>query len=307
MDLVTRNWPNRGLLATLLGRLKKLLLRLSLLVLLFTSPYPTYSSDAGIQIADAPPLLLANVYDDVDLSEYWVSEKLDGVRAYWDGTRLVSRRGNVLNAPAWFSAGFPEVSLDGELWMGRNTFEALSAAVRRHNPDVEEWRKIRYMVFDLPAESESFNHRLAKLRSIVGECASPYLALVGQVRVGSRVELQQRLRMVVSAGGEGLMLHKGSSLYRSGRSDDLLKLKHYQDAEARVIGYIPGKGKFEGMLGSLLVELPDGRRFRIGTGFSDAERREPPRLGSLVTYRYHGLTSNGLPRFASFMRVRIEH
>lgn len=254
---------------------------------------------------DTPALLLANVYDeDVDLRDYWVSEKLDGVRAYWDGRRLISRGGNIYLAPAWFTEGFPDVPLDGELWMGRGTFAELSGAVRRQTPDENQWRKIRFMAFDLPQSPLAFDGRLTELRRLVAASSSPYLALVEQFKVGSDAELQQHLQQVVEQGGEGLMLHRGASLYLAGRSDDLLKVKTFDDAEAVVVAHLPGSGKYEGMLGSLLVEMPDGRRFRLGTGFSDVERLNPPPIGSTVTYKYFGKTDSGLPRFASFLRIR---
>lgn len=251
-----------------------LLLRFGLCLTLFLS--------AAARGADTeePPLLLANVYHDrLELADYWVSEKLDGVRAYWDGTHLVSRNGNIFHAPRWFTEGFPAVPLDGELWMGRGTFAALSGAVRRLEPVDADWRKIRYMVFDLPGSDALFDDRLATLRRHLAGNTSPYLALVEQFRVSGRDELLSHLDRLVAQGAEGLMLHRGSSRYRSGRSDDLLKLKPYQDAEARVVAHIPGRGKYRGLLGSLVVETPEGLRFRVGTGFSDAERRNPPRRG----------------------------
>ena len=260
-----------------------------------------------VPAGEAPPLLLADVYrDDVDLDRYWVSEKLDGVRAYWDGERLVSRSGNRFNAPPWFVEHFPRVPLDGELWMGRGTFERLSGAVRRQTPDGGQWRGIRFMVFDLPSSPATFDRRLQRLREMFETIESPYVALVEQFRVADRGELMDVLHRVVEGGGEGLMLHKDSSLYAAGRTGDLLKLKVHEDAEAVVVGHLPGKGRLAGMLGALVVEMPDGRRFRLGTGFSDEERRNPPPLGTTVTYKYHGKTRNGVPRFASFLRVRDE-
>ena len=259
--------------------------------------------------AQAPPLLLANVYRaeaDLDLDRYWVSEKLDGVRAYWDGRRLLSRSGNRFNAPPWFVEHFPRVPLDGELWMGRGTFERLSGAVRRQIPDDAEWRGIRFMMFDLPSSPATFDRRLQRLRETFRTIESSRIALVEQFRVADRDELMDVLNRVVEGGGEGLMLHRGSSLYAAGRTGDLLKLKVHEDAEAVVVGHLPGKGRLAGMLGALLVEMPDGRRFRLGTGFSDEERRNPPPLGATVTYKYYGKTRNGLPRFASFLRVRDE-
>jgi DNA ligase 1 len=266
-------------------------------------------SSGELAPADASPakpgLMLANVYrEGVDLADYWVSEKLDGVRAYWDGERLISRGGHLIRAPGWFTAGFPRIPLDGELWMGRGRFERLSGTVRRQEPDSEAWREVRFMVLDLPAMAAPFDVRLAELRRLLAESPSAAIVQVEQTRVTDHAALMARLDALVAAGAEGLMLHRDSSLYRAGRSDDLLKVKPHFDAEARVIAHIPGKGKYEGMLGALLVEEAEGRRFRLGTGFSDAERRSPPPIGSLVTFTYRDRTEAGIPRFASFLRVR---
>ncbi len=252
-----------------------------------------------------PAPSLAKTYQgDIDLHGYWVSEKLDGVRALWDGEALYSRRGNRFNAPAWFTKDFPTQTLDGELWMGRGTFESLSGAVRRQIPDDAAWRRIRFMVFDLPELKMPFDDRLKRLQEMLVPASSPHIALVEQFRVSSEAELMTILERVTSEGGEGLMLRDGQSLHKPGRSDDLLKLKTYQDAEAIVVAHLPGKGKYQGMMGSLLVEMPQGHRFKLGTGFTDADRRNPPPIGARVTYKHFGTTAKGIPRFASFMRVR---
>lgn len=114
---------------------------------------------------------------------------------------------------------------------------------------------------------------------------------------------QVTLDRVVAQGGEGLMLRQPQSLYEVGRSTTLLKVKAFLDAEARVVEHLPGEGKHKGRLGALVVEMPGGKRFSVGTGFSDAERASPPPLGSLITYRYQELTDRGVPRFPSFLRV----
>ncbi|MGM8227383.1 DNA ligase [Cellvibrio sp. ARAG 10.3] len=275
----------------------RLIYSVYLLLLLFMPPV----------LADAPGLLLAKVYSDQeDLAQWWVSEKLDGVRAYWDGHQLISRQGNRFAAPAWFTAGFPDTPLDGELWMGRGTFDELSGTVRQQMPDDAQWRKVRYMVFDMPVPDLTFDERLARLTQLITEQGIDQLQLVKQYKVNNEQALMDDLEQVVARGGEGLMLHRGTSLYRAARSDDLLKLKTYEDAEAVVIAHMPGKGKYLGMMGALLVEMPDQRRFKIGTGFSDAQRADPPPIGSTITYKYFGKTSTQLPRFASFLRVRDE-
>lgn len=264
--------------------------------------------------SDLPPpdLMLAKVYQqNIPLNEYWVSEKLDGVRAYWNGEALVSRQGNIYHAPSWFIAGFPKTPLDGELWIGRNKFESLSGLVRKNTPIDKEWQRVSYQVFDRPPEpgdlSMPFSKRLEHLRKSIPLLDIPWMKLVPQYRIINVKILQKKLQQVVAVGGEGLMLHRGDSLYKARRSNDLLKLKPYFDAEAVVIKHLPGKGKYSGMLGSLLVKTPEGLQFRIGTGFSDQQRRHPPAVGVSISYQYRGKTRNGVPRFASFLRVREKH
>lgn len=260
----------------------------------------------GLPRAESPPLILAEIYrEDVNPADYWVSEKLDGVRAYWDGSRLLFRSGQVIQAPDWFTRELPRTALDGELWMGRGQFEKLSATVRRQQPMDAEWREVRYLLFELPQAKGTFTQRLEKLQQIVKSTPrAPRLGLIEQILILSPEALRQKLNIVVSAGGEGLMLHRADAPYRSGRTEDLLKLKPYLDQEATVIEHIPGKGRLTGRMGSLLVETDAGRRFRLGTGFSDEQRLHPPPIGSRVSYQYRGLTARGLPRFASFLRIR---
>ncbi|QQL44112.1 DNA ligase [Sulfuriroseicoccus oceanibius] len=263
---------------------------------------------------EAPALQHAKTYAEVvkggrlELAEYWVSEKLDGVRAFWDGTKLRSRQGNVIHAPQWFIEGLPEnVVMDGELWAGRGKFELVSGTVRREVPEDEAWRAVRYCIFDLPEHGGIFDERVVAMRRLVENEGTPWLVAVEQFRVQSVDMLHAKMDAVVQAGGEGLMLHRGGARYQHKRTDDLIKLKPLEDAEAVVVGYVPGKGKFEGMLGALEVQLPNGERFKIGTGFSDDERRNPPAIGEIVTFQYSGRTANGIPRFARFLRVRVAH
>ena len=253
----------------------------------------------------APPLLLAEVLrGDVVLADYWVSEKLDGARALWDGQSLRFRSGRPVPAPAWFIAALPPEPLDGELWLGRGRFAELSGIVRRQQPRDDEWRQVRFMVFEQPDGAGSFTERAERLKAIVARAGVPWLQVVEQFRVADRAALQARLEAVVAAGGEGLMLHRADAPYVTGRSDALLKLKPRLDAEATVLAHLPGRGRLAGMMGALLVETPSGVRFQLGTGFTDAERREPPPVGAQVTYVYRELTRDGVPRFASYWRRR---
>ncbi len=267
------------------------------LVLLAVPP-----ASAGV-VAQAV-LLAHEAAQDLDPAPYWVSEKLDGVRAIWDGEQLRFRSGRIVRAPAWFIKALPNQALDGELWMGRGQFSAVSGIVRRGAPADEDWRRIRYMIFELPGAPGDFSSRIEAMRRLVRNARRPWLAMVPQRRVANRAALQAQLAEVIAGGGEGLMLHRADARYETGRSDALLKLKPWQDDEAVVLAHVPGKGRFAGMLGALEVRLRDGRSMRIGTGFSDVQRRDPPAVGTQITFRYRGRTATGLPRFASFMRVR---
>jgi DNA ligase-1 len=257
------------------------------------------------QAADTAGMPLANLYGShVDPALYLVSEKYDGVRALWDGRTLRFRSGRTVAAPASFTARLPNEALDGELWLSRGRFDALSGIVRKETPAHGEWAQVRYMVFDMPRAGGRFDERARELESLVQRMAWPQLQAVAQLRVADRNALLRRLHEVLAQGGEGLMLRLASAPYASGRSDALLKLKPHLDDEATVVGYRAGKGRHAGRLGALQLQTPQGRRFFLGTGLSDALRDDPPPLGSRITYRYRDLTSTGLPRFASFVRVQ---
>jgi DNA ligase-1 len=245
---------------------------------------------------EAPP--------DIDPRGFLVSEKFDGVRALWDGRQLRFRSGLPVSAPAWFVDRLPPTPLDGELWLGRGQFEALSGTVRRAQPHDADWRALRYQVFDLPGAPAPFAERAAQLQALVRQMAWPGLMAVQQLELPNRRALLARLAEVVAGGGEGLMLHRAAAAWHNGRSDDLLKLKPRADAEAVVVGHVAGQGKHAGRLGALRVKAEDGAVFLLGTGLSDAQREQPPVIGSVVTFTYRGRTATGLPRFAAFLRVR---
>lgn len=264
-------------------------------------PYP-----AGSDTPDtAPAMLLAEVYAaDIEVTQYWISEKFDGVRAQWDGSTLRFRGGGIVPAPSWFTVNFPAVPLDGELWIARGQFDLLSGTVRKLEPVDTEWRQVHYLVFELPGASGDFSDRIQQMQLLVEQAAVPWLKVVEQSRVADHAALKHRLDVMVRAGSEGLMLHRADAPYITGRNDALLKLKPWQDAEAVIVGHVPGKGKYQGMTGALQMEMPDGKRFRIGSGLSDALRHQPPPIGTRITYRYQDLTKNGLPRFPRYLRVR---
>ena len=261
-----------------------------------------------------PPVLLANDWEDVedlDPSGWWMSEKLDGVRAYWDGKDFVSRQGNAFNAPAWFKAAMPNHPLDGELWMGRKMFQRTISVVKTTVPD-ERWKDVKYVVFDAPHLKDPFEARLSRLeevvfgpRSLAGKNPTPHLVFHEQVRCTSTESMLEELAQLVSLGAEGLMLRKPGSLYVKGRSSTLLKVKPFKDAEAVVIGHEPGKKQHKGKCGGLILRMPNGKVFNVNAG-AEAVRLDPPKVGTTVTYRYTELTDGGIPKCASFVRVRPE-
>jgi len=256
--------------------------------------------------AVGPSLLLAETWTaDVDVKGWWLSEKLDGVRAYWDGRQFLSRQGNQFFAPDWYTAGLPNKPLDGELWLGRKAFQRTVSIVRRQ--DVSQlWRELRFLIFDAPACSGVFENRLAYVERLLKSHRPAFASVVHHYHCRGSEHLEDELERIVAAGGEGLMLRQPGSRYEPNRSSTLLKVKRFQDAEARVIGYQPGTGRHKGRLGALLVQLLDGTEFAVGTGFTDAERENPPPVGNVITVRFQELTDRGVPRFPSFVRVRTD-
>jgi DNA ligase-1 len=258
---------------------------------------------SGSASSDARRMPLPALWrEGLDPASYLVSEKFDGARGYWDGTTLRFRSGRIVPAPESFVSRLPPTPLDGELWLGRSRFDELSGIVRRESPIDTEWRQVRYMVFELPGASGTFSERAQRIAQIAAETAWPQLVAVKHTPVADQAALMERLHSTVDAGGEGLVLHLAAAPYRVGRSDSMLKLKLCLDAEATVIAYRAGQGKYEGQMGAVEVRTPEGRKFMIGSGFNDEQRSNPPPIGSVITYRYRDLTSTGLPRFATFLR-----
>ena len=262
--------------------------------------------------AQTPEMILAKTLpENVDVRDYWVSEKYDGVRGYWDGKqrRMYSRNGTVIALPNDFAAQLPDISLDGELWIGRGQFERVVSVVRDAQPDDSAWKQVKYMVFELPDSQNQygdFTQRMGRIERITQNINAPNIQAVKQWRVRDRAELLRQLDTITQAGGEGLMLHLASAPYQTGRSDALYKLKLRQDAEATVIGYVAGTGKYAGKVGSLRVRTENGREFNVGGGLNDALRAQPPAIGSVITYQFNGLTKKGQPRFPRFLRVRVD-
>lgn len=245
-------------------------------------------------------VLLAKNWAGSDPTGWWISEKLDGVRALWDCCTLTTRTGQPIYAPQWFIDAMPKAEpLDGELWIGRGQFQRTVGVVRSRSAG-DEWKAIRFAAFDAPMALGGFEERMAAMQDAVTDGAAFVLP---QRRCEGQADLLEELCRVEQAGGEGVMLREPGSRYERKRSGTLLKVKTFHDAEATVIGYESGTGRNACAIGALVAQLQDGTEFRVSSGLTDAVRRNPPAVGSLFTFKYQEMTDGGVPRFPSFLRV----
>jgi DNA ligase-1 len=248
-------------------------------------------------------ILLPMVYqEDIDISNWVMSEKLDGIRGYWDGKKLLSKNGLPFNPPEAFTKNLPDFAVEGELWGGRNTFERTSGIVMRHEAH-DGWLDLKFGIFDVPQAGGGFLQRLNMAIQWFEIHPSEYAFVIKQKTVKGKDHLKEELLRVETLGGEGLIVRNPDSFYTIGRSAGILKVKSYYDMEATVMGHIEGTGRNYGRMGSILVELKDRTQFKIGTGFSDEERNNPPPIGAIITFRYYGFYKSGIPKFPSFMRT----
>ncbi len=248
--------------------------------------------------AQKPDLLLLNKYtDDVNVTSWYMSEKLDGVRAYWDGEKLISRSGKVFSTPKFFIEDFPKTELDGELWSKRSDFSNVSSIVNKKLPH-DGWSQLTYNIFEVPNTAGNLIQRLSKVKE------SKYLRIIKQIKVKNKEHLEQFLKEIEKKGGEGVVIRDGSLNYYTGRNNNALKVKSYIDEECEVVGHNKGNGKYKNMMGSLLCKMKDDKVIKIGTGFKEKQRANPPKIGAIITFKYYGLTSLGNPRFPVFLHVR---
>ena len=257
-------------------------------------------------IPEYVPLMLAKNHNNEDPTGWWISEKLDGVRCYWNGYTFMSRTGKPYNPPSFFISSLPsDISLDGELWLGRKQFQECVSIARcsdNGKNDMQRWHKMKYMIFDVPCLDLPFEERIGYLQAIVESVQNPYLQIVEQIRCKGLNHMLEILDKVEKKGGEGIMLRKPGSLYQGTRTNALLKVKTFEDDEATVVGYEEGKGKYSGQIGALKVKNKKGKEFKIGSGLNDYDRVNPPKVGSIVTYKFQELSKDGIPRFPTFFR-----
>ena len=253
--------------------------------------------------ADKPDLMLLKSYQGASVKGWVMSEKFDGVRAYWNGHQLISRGGRVLAAPEAFTRGFPDFELDGELWLRRGEFQATQSIVMRQRPHAD-WYQLTYQVFEVPHQSGGLLERLAVLETYLQTRPLAHLKVIQQTLIQNDAQVQEALALVLQRGGEGLVLRNPNTPYQTGRLSTALKVKPKHDDECEVVGYRAGKGQFEGLVGALECQWR-GHVFGLGSGLNHAQRKNPPKLGAQVTFEYQGLTKQGKPRHPVFLRERL--
>ncbi len=236
-----------------------------------------------------------------NISGWVMSEKLDGIRGYWNGSSLQSRKGKKIHAPEGFTANFPPFELDGELWIKRGSFEQTQSIVMDKNPS-KDWQKITYNVFEVPNTKGDFIQRLEKAKRWFEAHPNQHVRFIEQTICKDREQLESFLNAIIVQGGEGIIIKNPSALYRAGRSDQILKVKRFEDMEGEVLKVTMSDKTPR--IASLTLKLPDGKVFKLGSGFDTAISQNPPKIGQKVTFRYYGLSARGIPKFAVFMRVR---
>lgn len=255
--------------------------------------------------AEAPKLFLLKTYkDDMNITGWVMSEKLDGVRAYWDGKKLISRSGRVLNPPEDFLKDFPPFTLDGELWNRRGAFEHVVSIVNSKSAQ-EHWNELSYYIFEVPDQKGGLLQRLDVLEEYMNKHRVKQIKIIRQVNIKRKEDVKEYFDEVISLGGEGIVIRDPKEIYYTGRTKRAFKHKPFMDAECRVVSIIEGKGKFTGQMGAVRCDF-EGKVIKIGSGFSAYQRKYPPGIGAWVSFKYYGLTHLGNPKYPVFLRVRSD-
>lgn len=247
---------------------------------------------------------MLKTYDDQQQVIGWVmSEKYDGARGFWDGKKLRTKSGKTLNPPSWFIKNYPPFAIDGELWTKRSDFETISSIVNTNIAD-NRWKNISHQVFEVPNQSGDLLARLAILQTYLSEHGDTPIHIIKQTIIQQKDEVKTFLHQVISQGGEGVVVRNPNTPYQTGRLNSALKVKPYFDTECIVAKILLGKGKYSDKMGSILCKTNRGKEVKIGSGFTDQQRTNPPNIGETITFKYYGFTQKGNFRFPVFLRVR---
>ena len=241
----------------------------------------------------------AKIYKDQNISGWMMSEKLDGIRGYWDGKEMYTKQGNILFAPNKFTNNFPPFALDGELWSQRQDFENIQSTVLKHH---SSWVNITYNIFEVPRAKGDFIKRLQKARNWFQKHQNSHVHIIKQHPCPNQKVLLKYLENVTAKGGEGVMVKDPALTYFMGRTAHILKVKKAQDMEGKVTAHHYRTDRHT--LKSLTIQLKNSVSFKLGNGFTNEQRQNPPVIGSTITFKYYGFTKNGKPKFASYMRIQ---
>ena len=259
-----------------------------------------------VALATKPDLFLLKTYDDSkDVIGWVMSEKLDGIRGFWTGKELLTRGGVKLTPPKWFIKNYPPFAIDGELWTKRNDFENISSIIRSKNSK-QRWKSVSHNIFEVPSQSGGLLKRLSVLKEYLRENPNPYLKILPQTVINAKGQVADFLKEVSADKGEGVVVRNPNTLYQTGRLSSALKVKQYLDTECTVLEILPGKGKYQNMMGSVLCQTDSGKKLKIGSGFKDKDRSNPPAIGSKITFKYYGFTKKGSFKYPVYLRVRQE-
>ena len=249
--------------------------------------------------SSTPKLLLLNTYKDQDTTNWVMSEKLDGIRAYWNGKELLSRSGKKIHAPKWFTKDYPKFEIDGELWTKRGDFENISSIVRDKIPS-QKWSEVKHYIFEVPNTKGGLFQRLEKVKPYENE----YIKILPQVIIKNKEHQKNYFLDIIDNGGEGIVVRDPKSFYINKRTSKALKVKKFKDNECEIIGYTQGKGKYFDKVGAIICQLPNKITFKIGSGMNDKFRNNPPKIGSIITFKYQNMTKYNKPRFPIYLRIR---
>ena len=255
-----------------------------------------------ILFASKPELMFPKNYKNQDITGWVMSEKLDGIRAFWNGKNLISRSGNIIHAPLWFTKDYPSFSIDGELWSKRADFENISSIIRDKIPS-KQWNQITHNIFEVPNSKGNLKQRLEKVKPYTNNI----IKLIPQIKIKSKKHLKEFLANIEKEKGEGVVVRDPLALYIAKRTSKVLKVKTFKDTECEVIAYTEGKGKFKGLVGALKCKLSNGIEFKIGSGFNLEERKNPPKIGDIITFKYKEFTKYNKPRFPVYLRIRYKN
>lgn len=257
-------------------------------------------------VCDARELWLLQNFDlktfEKNTQGYLYSEKLDGVRAYWDGEALYTRGGKRLAPPSFFTQNFPPFEIEGELWSKRGDFENIVSIIKS-NKNIQKWSELKFYIFEVPNQNGGILQRLEVLSHYLSSHSAPFIQIIPQIQVSSTKELMDKLQEIQELGGEGIVVRDKNEPYYTGRNQKAMKLKPYLDSECTILSYNLGEGKFKNQVGSFVCKDRE-KTFKIGSGMNEDFRKNPPKIGTIITYKYFGFTQKGLPKFPTFLRIR---